>query len=144
MSGREVCGTAQPCPQKGSVRGEILEVEFLNDHGKLLNSPSNKLTDEGKRYSKIEWQKKSGVNDPVTYTKNTTIKLRVKIKIEPAGNTFQLVGTGGPGCVIFKKNGIQSTGKEEDEEVDASGPARAGRMRFSSRGTSRSRRTLSI
>ncbi len=121
MSGNKVCGTAQPCPQKGSVRGEILEVEFLNDHGKLLNSPSNKLTDEGKRYSKIEWQKKNGVNDPVTYTKNTKIKLRVKIKIEPAGNTFKLVGTGGPGCVIFKKNGIQSTGKEEDEEVEASG-----------------------
>jgi hypothetical protein len=71
------------------ISGQVLEITFINDH-KLLHSGVG-FGNVGAALTGPHWVK-DGVNHPVTYTQGTTISIKVKVKVQPAGAQYKLFG----------------------------------------------------
>jgi hypothetical protein len=113
-----------------SVQGEIIvpsahikSIEFTSDHNLLRKNPTigSVWGDSDTVYETPEWAVGSWSN-PISHTKNTKISAIVKIKVEPAGIKFDLIGDGSDDYMDFKTTGQISTGEAQEVTVTANAP----------------------
>lgn len=105
------------------LKVELKSIEFTSDHedgggANLLQDYNADYAGTGAAYSEPEWVN-GGDNHPVSHTKDTKITAKVKIKVEPAGITFDLKGAGPDGYVDFNKAVVTSTGADQEVAVTA-------------------------
>jgi len=109
---------SEPCPCKPITTIELISIEFQSDH-KLLKKYDADWNDGGARYPKPEWT--TSAQHPVSHSMKKKIKLRVKVKVSPAGTcpeTGDLEGTG-PGGLVFKKAGVKFSSGEQTVELES-------------------------
>ena len=102
------------------VEGELKSVEFTSDHNLLKKNPTSgsEWGDSSDAYETPEWVADTR-NNPISQTKNTKLTAKVKLKVEPAGATFELFGNGFDGYANFRKTGNLSTGSDQEITVTA-------------------------
>jgi hypothetical protein len=98
----------------------LKSIEFTSDHNLLKKNPASGSVwgDSSVAYETPEWIEGSR-NNPISHTKNTKIGATVKVKVEPSGINFALIGDGADGYVDFAKTGQTSTGADQDIAVTA-------------------------
>ncbi|MEI7903038.1 MAG: hypothetical protein WCK89_22590 [bacterium] len=97
---------------------QLKSIEFTSDHGIMKNNNSD-WTDAGTVYGKPDWVKNSATNNPISQTKNTKLAVKVKVKVEPAGVAFDLIGESPNGYASFHTNVTASTGNDQEIPVFA-------------------------
>ncbi|GEM_PF-6275938 len=110
--------------QVTNIKIDLKSIEFISDHedvngDNILNDNNTDWKDVGgSAYSEPEWEN-GGNNNPISHTKNTKLKVKVKIRVEPAGISFDLNGDGLNGYADFNKTGIISTGTDQEITITA-------------------------
>ncbi|MCI5182535.1 MAG: hypothetical protein D3921_08460 [Candidatus Electrothrix sp. AW1] len=102
---------------------ELKSIEFTSDHedssgNNILKDNNSDWKDTGTSYSEPEWVS-GGSNNPISQTKNTKITVKVKVKVEPSGITFDLKGDGPNNYVDFNKADLTSTGADQEITLTA-------------------------
>jgi hypothetical protein len=104
---------------------ELKSIWFKSDHG-LLKDNNTDWTNSGTTYSQPEWIPDGpdggtdpDQNNPISHTKNIKLTADVKVRVEPSGWTFDLIGDGPDNYVDFNKTNITSTGYDQIVTVSA-------------------------
>jgi hypothetical protein len=116
-----VCTNATDSASLLVAKAAITSVDFTSDHNLLLNNNTD-WTDSGARYPSTEWIRGSTTNSPISQTKNTSLVLKVKVTVCPAGVTFNLNGSGGDAYTTFVATNIASTGADQEVTLTANAP----------------------
>lgn len=95
------------------------KVEFTSDHG-LMNANKTTWVDAGAAYTGAEWVSSPSCNNPISQTKNTSLKTKVSCTVKPTGLTFDLSGDGSEDRFDFSCTGESSNGaSKESSEMTA-------------------------
>ena len=115
-----VCGTSTATCYVIVLSVDLKSIEFTSDHNLLKKNPTSGSVwgDSSSDYETPEWVAASR-NNPISHTKHTKISATVKVKVEPSGINFELIGDGPDGYVDFHKTGQTSTGADQDITVTA-------------------------
>jgi hypothetical protein len=97
------CDSTRMCCIPRLTKIEIVSVTFTSDHG-LLKDHTGSWSDGGSVYAEPEWT--SAAQNPLSHTMDRKVKLVVKLRAEPAGEseTGKLRGEGPDGLVFEKDN----------------------------------------
>lgn len=114
------CGDSVATANAVAIKAELKSVEFTSDHGLLKKNPTTGSIwgDSNTSFEKPEWVAGSR-NNPISHTKNTKITIKVKVKVEPAGIAFDLIGNGSDDYVDFEATGNTSTGADQEITLTA-------------------------
>ena len=110
------CGESEQKLKLVVVDAKLMSLKFTSDHNLLLDNNMD-WTSAGNRYPKPEWVDPESSAYPISQSKNTSVTMKVKIKVKPAGLSFKLTGYGDL-YMSFTANAT-STGEEQEIEVMA-------------------------
>lgn len=109
-----------------SVLGlELESVEFASDYqsggaARLKKSPDDNFRGVGSAYEKPEWlNDETERNNPVAHRKNTSVQLKVRVKVEPSGQQYVLIGDSANAYLDFDSGTRTATGSTETVTVTA-------------------------
>ena len=94
------------------LKTELKSIEFTSKNV-VLKDNNTDYTDSGTDYAAPEWVLDPARNNPISHTKNSSITVKVTVKVQPAGVTFNLDGDGPNKDLDFESTGNSSTGGDQ-------------------------------
>ena len=113
------------------VHFDVKKIEFVSDHGCLIDVVDNYANVNGNVLSPRGWVR-DGENNPISHSKGKNIKIEATVIIQPSGLRYDLEGKGVSESLSFQANDLISTGNDQTLELTASVQLPAKIDRFSS------------